>query len=53
MSETNQKLATSILLEDPETGEELRPTGAPETINASLVLIVGNRDGSRSLTKMS
>jgi hypothetical protein len=47
ISKTNQELAASILMQDPETGEELRPTGAPDTVGASLVFIVGNRDGTR------
>ena len=43
----NKELANTLLFEDMETGEELRPEGPPEDVHGSLELIVRNKDGSR------
>ena len=48
MDKTNFKYANQFLLEDPETGEELRPFSAPQTDDqGSICLKVENKDGSR------
>lgn len=48
MNQTNAESAAGILFEDPETGEELRPSAGFHTNdNGSICLKVENRDGSR------
>lgn len=47
MNTVNQLLCYNILLQDPETGEDLCPSGPPEDENGELVLFVENRDGAR------
>lgn len=47
MDKINQEFAASILLQDPETQEELRPVGDPKAVDGSLVLIVENKGGDR------
>lgn len=47
MNTVNQLFAHNILLQDPETGEELFPTACPEDENGSLVLYVENKGGKR------
>jgi hypothetical protein len=45
--EINKNLANSLLFEDPETGEELRPEGLPVSENGLMVVIASNKSRSR------
>jgi hypothetical protein len=47
VTRTNKDFAATLLLTDPITHEALCPVQAPEDIDGALVLVVGNRDGSR------